>query len=377
VFTKCFSEHTRRSKYDHAVLIKLLNRATPVKYTSVVPCWFASSYTMNVEVRHVPCNASLYGQCMAEDVDFAWPLSQVSNARLSPADFTVLAGCTTLEHLFLRFTYQPDTAGSASTSSGPMTARGPNPAWEFIKPRELHPSLRLAARGSHAMVTRSRKSLQGAGGRSSAGSAAAPAPPPDCTSHVAPYVLRPLLHLRKLRSLELTEERQPVASLPPRLSAVGVGAFLSTTSETAYAGPILRRRRGGTAGDTTTGAVASSAPAEAASLFGVSQPQSQELLPLDRSGLNHFLFYLPLLDHISAVSIQLLTEEEDMPDCPCRTPCFAAGMKGKDPPLTLDTEVIQAKFTAMEKECYKFVLGSLTVESSNWYRPSTWPSLGD
>ncbi|GLC49661.1 hypothetical protein PLESTB_000272700 [Pleodorina starrii] len=302
---------------------------------------------------------------------------QISNARLSPADFTVLGGCTTLEHLFVSFTYQPDTAVPGTSSAGDLAVGMGQSGMEsrvlgvhdLIRPRELQASLRLAAHGSHGMVTRSRKSLQGAGRRSSGSAAAAPPQLPlDCSSRVAPYVLRPLLQLRKLRSLELLEEPQPPVEPAPRLSAVG-----ASTGGPAAPAAARTRRAAQTGAAGAAGSAAGTAPAQPAP--SQAQNHAQTLLPLSRSGLNHFLMNVAMLSNVAAVHIRLLSEEADLPDCPCRVPCFSVATKGKEPLFDVDAEAVEAVFTAMEPNCYKIVLGSMVAQSPIWYRPSAWPSL--
>ncbi|EFJ48937.1 hypothetical protein VOLCADRAFT_90260 [Volvox carteri f. nagariensis] len=327
------------------------------------------------------------------DLSAAWLMRlQISNARLSPADFAVLATCTSLEHLFVRFMYQPDAPGSNTSTTEPVHnlsylgslsfTRG----WgDCIRPRELQSSLRLVAHASHGMVTRSRKSLQGSGRRSTGSTAAAAVPlQPDCTSQAAPYVLRPLLQLQNLRSLELLEEPQSPVGPPPRLSAVGAGSSgpaMPAAAVSAPAGASAKRTRRGAAVKSNAAAgpsAATSAAAQAGPPQPAHTPQTEPtptLLPLSRSGLDHFLLHLSCLDHLKALSLHFLTEDVDLPDCPCRTSCFVPGTRGKEPPQPIDSEYVCKRLRMMDPECYRFVLGSLVVQSPIWYRPSAWPAL--
>ncbi|GLI71291.1 hypothetical protein VaNZ11_016425 [Volvox africanus] len=302
---------------------------------------------------------------------------QISNARLSPADFAVLGSCTTIEHLFMRFTYQPDPPGSGGSTLSDTAISSCNGGSQsvtqtlvdLIRPRELQNSLRLAVHGTHGMLTRARKSLQEAGRRSTGSATEAPAHPPDCTSKPAPYALQPLLKLERLRSLELLEEPQPPAALPPRLSTVGAGAGVYP-SPLATGGAVTDA---GTSGTCTRRSTLAAAVGPSSSAAAAPQAQgTQTLLPLTRSGLWHFLEHVSGMPDLKAVSIRFLTEGADLPDCPCRTSCFASGTKGFAPPHPINGGDVRCLFV-MDPECYKFVLGSLVVQSSRWYRPSAWP----
>lgn len=313
---------------------------------------------------------------------FCYP--QISDARLSAADFAVLASCVTLKHLFVRFSYQPDASPGTSTAHDLVAGGGLQASqsngfglFDFILPRELQSSLRLAAHGSHGMVTRLRKSLRGMDGRrSSTSTASMHQLSRDCADATAPYVLQPLLRLRMLISLELLEEPQAPASLKPRPRAAELGASnpsIPVTTTTDAGGTIaVRTRRSLMAAAKAADATSPSASAAAEAYPGV---VSQALLPCSRSGLDHFLMNVAHLDKLTAVSIRLLTEETDMTDCPCATSCFTNGTKGKGSRPTLNEETVRAKFSRIDTGCYKFVLGKLVVQSPKWYRPSAWPSL--
>ena len=349
--------------------------------------------------------------------------TQVSNATLSAADFAMLGECRCLQHLWLRFSYLPDNA-AAATPSGSGSGAGSNPvaadpatstsahcraivaAAQQPWPLDYIPG-RAARRASDApdgpaAGTRARKSLGSTGGPAAAGAAAggaagaAAAAPArrrsssaagaalgaggqDCSESVAPYVLRPLLQLRMLESLEVVEEpapppEQPVLpSLPPEqprargrpLRAAGSAAALPPPpSSAAAAGSSRQQQR----------------PAAAAVQLPPSLPAAQQpqRMPLSRAGLRHFLSQLNKMDELrgtgGALSLTLLSEEAALPDCPCagRQCLNGEGRRRRRPP-PLEPEAIVGLLSAVG--CCRVALGEQVVTGPDWRRPSAWPTM--
>ncbi|GFR52222.1 hypothetical protein Agub_g14672, partial [Astrephomene gubernaculifera] len=395
---------------------------------------------------------------------------QISNARLCPADFTALAGCTSLEHLFVRFMYASDTStstganhgtgaavcegGGANVPKGPTGSASTSGSGEDTSEAALFGYVggfkaRVAAAGCHSMLTRSRKSLLGngrqsigatggsaGGGRPSTGAAGGRAALPavttpvvaaDCTVSPVPYVLQPLLQLRRLHSLELLEEGDPegaTVTSTPTANGVGssTGHALATTTAAAV-GPSgagagrgvaaakgsaaagsaaahggARQHRGGTKAATAAAAAAAAVGGAAAASQHHQQHHHKTRrlpsLPMSRSALTHFLQHLSRAQQLTHLSISLLADESSLPDCPCKTSCFtsaaSSGTKGTKEaslrPLRPETiaelllvsgAAAAAAASRSKERRYKVVLGSLTAESACWYRPSAWPALDD
>ncbi|PNH05171.1 hypothetical protein TSOC_008587 [Tetrabaena socialis] len=275
---------------------------------------------------------------------------QISSARLGAADFVALAGCSSLEHLFVRFCYLPpeqQAAASAAAAGGSQEPQAARPAGSAAAP---------------TMLTRSRRSLLRSG-RASGGGGGLPnavvPPQADCADAPVPYLFQPLLQLRKLRNLELLEQPEPTV-------AAGAAAGEGRPAAVAHSSR---------AGPSSAGAASSAAAASLSAEQAQAQPAARAPLPMSRSGMTHFLRGLAAMPRLS-VSLALLAEEGALSDCPCAAgACFKAGVRGRTPPKPLLAERID--WCLLPCSRYQVVLGGASFKGKNWssHRPSAWPEL--
>ncbi|KXZ47697.1 hypothetical protein GPECTOR_33g579 [Gonium pectorale] len=315
---------------------------------------------------------------------------QISEARLGSSELASLAACTSLEHLFLRFAYQPPEpspvppattsaarppasgtgAVGATPCNGNQTGGEDGAAARRRRSKRSSSGAGPATDGPHTMMTRSRRSMFALSRRSSA--AATPQPPPDCASVPAAYILQPLLQLHRLRSFELIEERDTPLPGAAAASAAAARALASNTGRTLNFSLPNAPAVSGSASSCNPAAAGPSVPP----VPPPAPPPPPPKLPMSRSGLGHFLRELSRLPKMKALNVSLLAEEDELPDCPCQPCCFAAGPgvgPGHEPPAPLRDESLAELLGPMA--CYKVALGSVESKGSSWYRPSSWPSL--
>ncbi|KAG2492794.1 hypothetical protein HYH03_008954 [Edaphochlamys debaryana] len=335
---------------------------------------------------------------------------QISDACLGPADFLALSTCTSLEQLFLRFSYRPDPP--SSSSSDPAAAGGASTSGAAARPGSARAAGgRGGAATPYGILTRSRRSSQSTG-RHSSGAAAVAALTlvPDCTTVTAPYALQPLLELQSLKSLELLEEaprprtggvgersRRSVAGAAGPSPSAGAGAGAGGS---AYGGPGPGPSgpRRGAAGAGPSSALAPGAAAGAGAGAGAgpnagadpsrpqapAQPQPQpqasssaaaEGVPMSRASLNHFVTQLGVIPPLETLHVRLLADPGELPECPCPGgSCFAGGsarVRALAQPLTGD--ILARKLRLLGR--FRVELGGGVAAEQEWFRPGAWPAL--
>ncbi|KAG2443280.1 hypothetical protein HYH02_009350 [Chlamydomonas schloesseri] len=221
-----------------------------------------------------------------------------------------------------------------------------------------------------------RRSSSAAGGAGASGGNG-----PDCSEAVAPYVLRPLLQLRMLESLEIVEERAPAPEqpLPPLLPPEQPAARLRPLRAGGGNGPAaVLPPAPSSAVVAAAGGSRQQRPAAAAAAAAAPAAAAPQPMPLSRVSLRHFLSQLNKMDELGgggggAVSISLLSEEASLPDCPCAgRQCLNGEGRRRRRPAELDAEAILGLLSGVG--CCRVALGAVVAVGRDWRRPSAWPA---